>query len=96
VVGQDVAGTDDHEMKTGPVVMRDVTDIEDMGWMQKEKRSFQAIPNWRNGAPNIWNESKEVPEYQRSNASPQQPWLIAAAAATTVPATTGVAGAGRR
>jgi hypothetical protein len=30
-----------------------VTDIEEMGWMQKEKRSFQAIPNWRNLAPDI-------------------------------------------
>jgi hypothetical protein len=32
-----------------------------MGWMQKEKPSFEAIPNWRNLAPGIWNESKEVP-----------------------------------
>jgi hypothetical protein len=44
-------------MKAGPMVMRDVTDIEEMGWMQKEKRSFQAIPNWRNTAPEDWQET---------------------------------------
>jgi hypothetical protein len=84
-------------MKAGPMGDAGITDIEEMGWMQKEKPSFEAIPNWRNFAPNIWNESKEVSKYQRSNALPQQPWLIAAAAATTVSATaTGVAGPGRR
>jgi hypothetical protein len=38
-------------MKASPMVMRGITDIEEMGWMQKEKPSFEAIPNWRNLAP---------------------------------------------
>jgi hypothetical protein len=36
--------------------------------MQKEKPSFQAIPNCRCRAPKQWNKSKEVPANQGSNA----------------------------
>ncbi|MDP3077663.1 hypothetical protein, partial [Bradyrhizobium sp.] len=44
LVADDVTGTDNHET-AGPSVMRDPTDIEGRRGMQKEKRSFQAIPN---------------------------------------------------
>ena len=49
VVGQDVAGTNDHE-KGGPVWLYDsgsvIFDIEEPERMQKEKPHFEAIPNW--------------------------------------------------
>jgi hypothetical protein len=48
VVGQDVAGTNDHE-KGGPVWLFDsgsvIFDIEEPERMQKEKPRFEAIPN---------------------------------------------------
>ncbi len=44
LVADDVTGTNDHE-NGSPSVMRDPTDIEGRRGMQKEKPSFQAIPN---------------------------------------------------
>jgi hypothetical protein len=53
VVGQDVAGTNDHE-KGGPVWLFDsgsvIFDIEEPQRMQKEKPRFEAIPNWPSGS----------------------------------------------
>lgn len=46
VVGQDVAGTNDHKT-AGSSVMRCLIDIEDDEGMQKEKPHFEAIPNCR-------------------------------------------------
>jgi hypothetical protein len=41
--------------------MLGATDIEDTPRMQKEKPSFQAIPNCANAAFVTWNQSKKVP-----------------------------------
>jgi hypothetical protein len=49
VIGQDVAGTNDHE-KDGPsggsCSSSVIFDIEERRRMQKEKPRFEAIPNW--------------------------------------------------
>jgi hypothetical protein len=45
VVAKDVTGTNDHGMKSEPVGDAGATDIEGTAAMQKEKPSFQAIPN---------------------------------------------------
>jgi hypothetical protein len=59
VVAEDVTGTNDHGVKSALVGDAGDTDIEGTAAMQKEKPSFQAIPNctteavnrrWRHGA----------------------------------------------
>ncbi len=48
VVGQDVAGTDNHEAaRLFDKVTRFLIDMQDDGGMQKEKPRFEAIPNCR-------------------------------------------------
>ena len=44
LVADDVAGTNNHE-NGSPSVMRDLIDMQGRRGMQKEKPSFQAIPN---------------------------------------------------
>jgi hypothetical protein len=46
VVGQDVAGTNNHKTAGSSGVTRSLIDMQDDGGMQKEKPRFEAIPNY--------------------------------------------------
>jgi hypothetical protein len=55
VVANDVAGTNDHGLRSAGPVKRSLSIKCLCRRMQRQNRYFQAIPNWR---PVIWNESK--------------------------------------